>query len=143
MSGPKFTGPSTRCVHNGTQPDLTTGGVVTPIFPSTAHRYPGPSGENPYPRNFNVTNIESVSQKIAALENAQAALVFGSGMAAVSTTLFSLLRAGDHVLFHEDLYGGTHHFATQTLPRFGIEVTLCDLGTPNLERFTKTNTRAI
>ena len=141
MSDAKFNGQSTRCVHAGTRPDPHMGGVVTPIFPSTAHRYPGPSGENPYPRYYNVTNIVSVSEKIANLESAEAAMVFGSGMAAISTALFGIVRAGDHVLFHEDLYGGTVHLARETLPRFGIEVSFCDLGSPELAKRVKPNTR--
>lgn len=134
---------STRCVHAGTRPDQQTGGVVTPILPSTAHRFPNPSGENLYPRYFNIPNITSVSAKIAALEHAESALVVSSGMAAVSTCLLGLLKAGDHVLFHSELYGGTLHMAKETLPRFGIEVGFCDLQTEDLSAQVRPVTRMI
>lgn len=140
MNKPGF---STRCVHAGTRADQETGGVVTPVLPSTAHRSPNPSGTNLYPRYFNVPNVAAVGAKIANLESAEAGLVFASGMAAISTTIFALLRAGDHALFHTDLYGGTLHFVTETLPRFGIEFSICDLGTADLADHIRPNTRLI
>jgi cystathionine beta-lyase len=84
-----------------------------------------------------------VGEKIANLESAEAGLVLASGMAAVSTTLFGLLRAGDHALFHTDLYGGTLHFVTETLPRFGIEFSTCDLSKADLADHIRPNTRLI
>jgi len=134
---------STTCVHAGARPDQHTGGIVTPILPSTAHRFPNPSGENLYPRYFNIPNITAVSAKIAALERAEAALVVSSGMAAVSTCLLGLLRAGDHVLFHSELYGGTLHLAKETLPRFGIEVDFYDLQGDDFMTRVRPNTRMI
>ncbi len=113
---------ATLCVHAGTHEDPSTGGVCTPIFPSTAYVYPSPSQENTYPRYFNVPNQRAVSQKIAALEQAEAGLVFGSGMAAITTVLFSCLKPGDHALFQADLYGGTFHFIADELTQFGIEL---------------------
>jgi cystathionine beta-lyase len=113
-------GDSTISVHAGTYADERTDGVNSPIFTSSAYAYPGPSGENVYPRYFNTPNQEAVGRKLAALEKGEAALVFASGMAAISTLLFSRLKAGDHAVFQGDLYGGTHRLVAGELARFGI-----------------------
>jgi cystathionine beta-lyase len=112
----------TLCVHAGTYLDEQTGGVNTPIFASTAFAYPNPANENIYPRYFNVPNQRVLAAKLAALEKGEDGVVFGSGMAAISTLMFAHLKAGDHALFQADLYGGTYHFAAAELPKFGIEV---------------------
>ena len=91
-------GLSTLCVHAGTYVDAPTGGVNSPIFTSTAYAYPNPANENVYPRYFNVPNQRVVAAKMAALEKGEAALVFGSGMAAISTLLFAHLKPGDHAV---------------------------------------------
>jgi cystathionine beta-lyase len=114
--------PATLCVHAGTYVDEQTGGVCTPVFPSTSYAYPNPADENVYPRYFNTPNQRAVARKVAALEQGEDALVFGSGMAAITTVLFAHLKPGDHVICQADLYGGTHHFITAELVRFGIEV---------------------
>ena len=114
--------PATVCVHTGTHLDKGTFGVGSPIFPCTSYAYPNATGENIYPRYFNVPNQRVVAKKVAALEKAEDALVFGSGMAAISTLLFAHLKPGDHALFQADLYGGTYHFATAELSGFGIQV---------------------
>jgi cystathionine beta-lyase len=134
--------PGTLCVHGGTHLDEATGGVNTPIFTSTSYVYPNPANENIYPRYFNVPNQRAVASKVAALEKGEDALVFGSGMAAISTLLFAHLKPGDHALFQADLYGGTYHFATAELAAFGIEVTFAG----NQDEFVQSlrpNTRLI
>ena len=78
-----------------------------------------------YGRNTNPT-IAVFEQKIASLEGAAAATAFASGMAAVSGVLFSLLSPGDRVVSVKDTYGGTSRLFTENLPRFGVEVTLCE-----------------
>jgi cystathionine beta-lyase/cystathionine gamma-synthase len=115
--------PDTLCVHAGTLRDPTTGGVTSPIFTATSYVYPNAQQEAFYPRYFNVPNQRAVAEKLAALEKGEDALVFGSGMAAISTVLFALLKPGDHALFQGDLYGGTYHFVAEELVKFGIEVT--------------------
>ena len=115
---------STRCVHAGTYLDPATGGACTPIFPSTAHRFPHPSGQNIYPRYFNTPNQQVVARKVAALEDAEDGLVFASGMAAIATLLAGHLQAGDHAVFQADLYGGTLELVTRQLPRWGVQYTL-------------------
>ena len=113
---------ATVCVHTGTHQDERTGGIGSPIFPCTSYAYPNPADENIYPRYFNVPNQRVVAKKVAALEKGEDALVFGSGMAAISTLLFAHLKPGDHALFQADLYGGTYHFITTELSTFGIQV---------------------
>lgn len=115
---------STRCVHAGTYLDPVTGGACTPIFSSTAHRFPHPTGRNIYPRYFNTPNQQVVARKVAALEGAEEGLVFASGMAAITTLLAAHLRSGDHAVFQADLYGGTWELVTRQLPRWGISFSL-------------------
>jgi len=114
--------PSTLCVHAGSHLDEATGGACSPIYTSTAYAYPNPADENIYPRYFNTPNQRVINRKLAALEQGEDALVFGSGMAAISTLLFAHLKPGDHAAFQADLYGGTHQLVTKELVRFGVEI---------------------
>lgn len=78
-----------------------------------------------YSRNTNPT-VATFEEKLRQLENAPAATSFSSGMAAISNTLFTLLSPGDRVVSVKDTYGGTNVLFTEFLPRFQIDVTLCD-----------------
>jgi len=80
-----------------------------------------------YSRNTNPT-VRAFEEKVAALEGAEAATSFASGMAAISATLFTLLRPRDRVVSVRDSYGGTNKIFTEFLPPFGIEASLCDTG---------------
>ena len=99
----------TRCiVRHEWRPDGTVAfpGSVPPIDPSTAfHHLEGEA--QPYPRYFNTGDQARVAQLIADLEQAEAGLLFSSGMAAITTTLRTLLPPGAHAVFLEGLYGGT------------------------------------
>jgi cystathionine beta-lyase len=119
---PKPHGLSTLCIHAGTHLDQATGGACSPIFTSTAFGFPNPTNENIYPRYFNTPNQQVINRKMAALEQGEAALVFGSGMAAVATLLLAHLKPGDHAIFQNDLYGGTVHLMARELQRLGVEV---------------------
>ncbi len=114
--------PSTLCLHAGTYLDKPTGGACSPVFTSTAYAFPNPANQNIYPRYFNTPNQQVIASKLAALEKGEAAVVFGSGMAAISTLLLAHLKPGDHAIFQNDLYGGTVQFITQELTRLGMEV---------------------
>ncbi len=112
-------GLNTHCTHTGEIWDPVYRGSVSPIYTSTSYEYEDVDIKR-YPRYFNTPNQEGVSRKIAALEKTEDALVFGSGMAAISTALLSFLRQGDHVILPESIYGGTFHLATTQFPRQGI-----------------------
>jgi cysteine-S-conjugate beta-lyase len=113
---------ATRCVHDGQRMDEFRG-INTPIYTSTSYGYLD-TDERLYPRYFNIPNQKVIIEKLASLEKAQTGLVFSSGMAAVSTTLLSLLNQGDHCIFQNGLYGGTLHFVNREFGRFGIEHTV-------------------
>lgn len=114
--------PSTLCVHAGTYLDKVTGGACSPVFTSTAYAFPNQANENIYPRYFNTPNQQVINRKLAALEHGEAALVFGSGMAVISTVLLAFLKPGDHAVFQDDLYGGTMQFITRDLQGLGVDV---------------------
>lgn len=133
----------TTCVHAGTLLDEKTGGVNSPIYTSTSFAYLD-LDETVYPRYFNIPNTEALGEKIAALEKAESGMVFSSGMAAITSVLFAFLRQGDHAIFQTGLYGGTFHFVTTQLERFGIEHDISgDNETDTFERLIKKNTRLI
>lgn len=113
---------STLCIHAGTHLDEATGGACSPIYTSTAFAFPNPANANIYPRYFNTPNQRVINRKLAALEQGEDALVFGSGMAAIFTLLLAYLKPGDHAAFQTDLYGGTQQLVTKELVRFGVEV---------------------
>lgn len=115
-------GMETLCVHAGTYQDRETGGACSPVFTSTAFGFPNQRNENIYPRYFNTPNQQVINRKMATLEQGEAALVFGSGMAAISTLLLAHLNPGDHAIFQNDLYGGTMQFITGELYRLGVDV---------------------
>src|SRR6478736_3495252 len=70
--------------------------------------------------------ITLAEQAAAAIEGTEAALVFASGMGAITTTILSLLKAGDNIVAQRDLYGGVTKFFSEWLPKLGIETTLVD-----------------
>ncbi|MDQ3535492.1 MAG: PLP-dependent aspartate aminotransferase family protein [Bacteroidota bacterium] len=107
------------CVHSGSELITDSQSVVTPVYPASSYRYRKTS-ENTYPRYFNTINQKVIIEKLSALEGGQDGLIFSSGMAAISTTLFSLLQQGDHVVFCQGLYGGTYHLVTSEFEKRGI-----------------------
>ena len=109
----------TQCVHSGVIKDSVNGGVNSPIFTSTAFNYLDRE-QVPYPRYFNTPNQKAVVAKVCALEGAEDGALFSSGMAAISTSILTFAAAGDHVVMMDELYGGTHAFATNEFPRLGI-----------------------
>lgn len=110
----------TLCVHAGSLVDEQHNGAISPLYPSTSYAF-NDVEIGQYPRYFNTPNQRGLAEKIAALEGAEAGLIFSSGMAAVSTALLSHLKSGDHVIFQDDLYGGTRNFVKHEFPKYGIE----------------------
>lgn len=113
-------GVNSTCVHTGEAEDKQHKGAVSPIFVSSSYAYENVDVKR-YPRYFNTPNQEGLSKKIASLENKEAGMIFGSGMAAISTTVLAFLKSGDHVIFQNALYGGTMNFIHKEFTRFGIE----------------------
>ena len=110
----------TKCVHAGELVDKQYGGATSPIFMSTSYKFTDVEF-NQYPRYFNTPNQIGLAKKIASLEGAEAGLIFSSGMSAISNALLSHLKYGDHVIFQNDLYGGTRNFIKKEFPKYGIE----------------------
>jgi len=117
--------PDTLLVHAGEPRPRAGSAVAMPIYQSSTFEETESRGYHDirYARLSNTPSHDALHAKLAALEGAEAALATASGMAAISATLFSILRAGDHVLAQQGLYGGTHDLLTHDLPRLGIEVT--------------------
>jgi cystathionine beta-lyase/cystathionine gamma-synthase len=118
----------TKLIHSGEACPLIEGAVSMPIFQSATFEYSGEQDYHAlrYIRLNNTPNHDALHRKLAAIENAEAALVTSSGMAAVATTLLTLLGTGDHLLAESCLYGGTHVLLTTEFPRLGIEVDFID-----------------
>ncbi|MGD8314218.1 MAG: aminotransferase class I/II-fold pyridoxal phosphate-dependent enzyme [Syntrophobacterales bacterium] len=112
----------TKLIHAGEPNPLIQGAVSIPIFQSSTFEYAGQESYHDlrYIRLNNTPNHVALHEKLAALENGEAAVVSASGMAAISTTLLALLSAGDHFLAQDCLYGGTHDLITKDLPAYGI-----------------------
>ncbi len=133
--------PETLCVHEGQIKDPLYNGAVSPLYMATAYSY---MKGDMYPRYFNTPNQVGLSKKISALENSEESLIFGSGMAAISTSLLAFLSSGDHVIFQSDLYGGTRNFATEHLNAYGIEFSFADsTSLKDFETKIKDNTKVI
>lgn len=115
-------GINTICAHTGEIKDEQFKGSVSPIYLSSSYEFLDAKIKR-YPRYFNTPNQEYLSKKIAALEHADAALIFASGMAAISHMFFSFLKSGDHIVLQNTLYGGTSNFVKEEFPKHGITFT--------------------
>lgn len=112
----------TKLVHAGEPDPRINRAVSMPIFQSSTFEYSGESEyyDIKYIRLSNTPNHDVLHEKLATLENGEAALVTSSGMAAISTTLLTVVSSGDHLLAQKGLYGGTHDFLTKDFASFGI-----------------------
>ena len=140
----------TQAVHAGEHPDPSYGDSVAAIHMATTY-YLGSAEEGAdlfsgqrdgfvYNR-WGSPNQSMLEEKVAALEGAETALATATGMAAISTALFSVMKAGDHVVATDSLYSGTQHIIAHELPRFGIETSIVDATDPaNVERALRPNT---
>jgi cystathionine beta-lyase/cystathionine gamma-synthase len=134
----------TKLVHCGER--AVEGAVCLPVFQSvTFASRPGDGYHDVrYIRLSNTPNHHLLHEKLAAIEGGEAALVTASGMAAITTSLLTFLRAGDHLLAQDCLYGGTHGFVTQELPALGISYDFIDASVPSSwERLLRPTTRVI
>lgn len=155
MSQPNF---STQVVHAGEQRVKPHQAITTPIFPTStypfqntqemidymeAHLWGDETGREEYGRYGNPT-VAAAEAKLAELDGGEAACLFSSGMAAVTTTLLSLLSAGSHLVMTDDCYRRTRQFVTQFLARYGVESTVVTMGDYEaLEAAIRPNTKVI
>lgn len=133
----------TICVHEGEVKDTQYRGAVSPLFLSTSYPYANVD-EKRYPRYLNSPNPQNLAKKVAALENAEDALMLSSGMAAISNTILTILKPGEHIILQNQLYGGTAHFITEELKALNIAFDFTDgLDVADLEKLIKPNTKAV
>lgn len=143
-------GIDSRAVHAGKRADAS-GALAEPIFQTAPFSFSGmdalaraAEGDPPdafYTREGN-PNWTSAEKKLAALEGAEEAVLFGSGMAAISTAFLAHLKSGDHVVATEDLYGGTVRFFRDVLEPMGIAVTFVPTDPePRIEAALRETTR--
>ena len=148
-----YSGFNTNLVHVGEKPDPTTGSVIPPIYQTTTFAFD--TNENMldlmegratgyiYTRYGN-PNYTMVEEKIAFLEEAENGLVLGSGMAATSTAIIAIAKAGEHIITHADIYGGSFGLFQDLLPRFGMETSFVDCtDLSQIKEAVKENTRII
>ena len=139
----KNRGINTICTHAGELKDNEFKGAVSPLYMSTSYAFEDVEVKR-YPRYFNTPNQQALAIKMAALEHGETALIFGSGMAAVSTALLAFLHKGDHVVLQQTLYGGTSNLVVEEFDKFGIEYSFTkDLAPSSFESEVKENTKVI
>lgn len=136
-------GVNTICTHVGEVKDEQFKGAISPLYMSSSYAYHDVDVKR-YPRYFNTPNQEGLAKKIAALENCEAGLIFGSGMAAISTVVMAFLEAGDHIVLQGDIYGGTYSLVVEQFNKFGIEYSFTEgLEASDFEENIKSNTKVI
>ena len=136
----------TKLIHAGEPDPRIEGAVSIPIFQSSTFEYAGQTDYDSlrYIRLNNTPNHIALHKKLAALEGAEAALVTSSGMSAITTSLLTFLKSGDHLLAHSTLYGGTADYVKHDLPQYGIEVDFFDAMIPDVwESKVKPNTKVV
>nr|WP_046755541.1 PLP-dependent aspartate aminotransferase family protein [Kordia jejudonensis] len=136
-------GLNTVCTHTGEVEDKQFKGAVSPIYLSSSYAFED-IDEKRYPRYFNTPNQQALCKKVAALEHTEAAMIFGSGMAAVSTSLLAFLHKGDHVVLQNALYGGTMNLVLEEFDKYGIEYSFTQsLNIKDFKKEIKKNTKVI
>jgi cystathionine gamma-synthase len=117
----------TRAIHDGQEPEETTGAVIVPIYQTSTYAQEGINQHRgyDYARTDNPTRT-ALQRAIASLEGGDWGLAYGSGMAAIQNVMY-LLSPGDHILMSDDAYGGTFRLVDKILTRYGIEYSMTDL----------------
>src|SRR3954470_20424980 len=128
----KFDRPETQATRGAADLEKKNGPMSLPIYQTSTFevrdndeqlRVTG--SDSYYTRYGNPTNTVA-ERTVAELEGVDAALTFASGMGAISTTIMALLKAGDHIVAQREIYGGTHKFLSQWLPKVGVGNTFVD-----------------
>ena len=138
-----YKGVNTICTHVGQVKDEQFGGSVSPIYPGTSYEYIDKEIDR-YPRYSSTPNQEFLAKKISALEETEDAIILGSGMAAISTSLLAFLNSGDHIVLQNDIYGGTRNLVEAQFNRYGIQYSFTDgLDVQSFEKEIRPSTKAI
>ena len=135
---------ATRAVHAGQRPDPVTGAVMTPIYQTSTYVQEGLGRHKgyEYARTQNPTR-EALERNVASLEGGTFGFAFGSGLAALDATL-KLLRAGDHVVSGDNIYGGSHRLMERIYTQYGVTFSFVDMrGIEAVERALTPATRMI
>jgi cystathionine beta-lyase/cystathionine gamma-synthase len=149
----EYRGDSSRSVHSGEVRDPSTGSVTTPIYQTSNFAFEDTDSlvavmsekqeGYVYTRYGNPT-VRAVEKKLADLERTEDAVAFSSGMAAVATTIMTLVSTGDHIVSSQGVYGGTFILLNGLLRKFGVEVTFVDpLHPEEMDEAVKPNTKLI
>lgn len=122
---------STKAIHIGSEPEKSTGAVIPPLFMTSTYRQesPGKFEKYDYARGFN-PNFTYLEQVLAALEGAKNAVVFSSGLGALTGLILTLLKSGDHVVGIDDLYGGTYRLFVKVFEKYNIGFSQVDMSDP-------------
>jgi len=134
----------TLAIHAGQSPDPTTGAIMTPVYLTSTYVQDGPGVHKgyEYSRTQNPTR-HALQDCLAALEGARHGLAFASGLAATDAVLH-LLDAGDHVVYSDDVYGGTFRIFDKVFRRLGLAFDAVDMADPaNVERAMRKETRLV
>jgi len=135
---------ATKLIHAGVEPDPTTGAIMTPIYQTSTYvqAAPGDHKGYEYARTQNPTRTV-LQNALAAIENGNHALCFGSGMAATDAVA-KLLMPGDEVIVANDLYGGTYRIFTKVFANYGIKFDFIDMGNAeNIRNYINSHTKMI
>lgn len=135
---------ATRLAQSGVRFDTATGAVSVPVYQSAtfAHPAPGQTTGYDYTRTGNPTR-QALEEALAALDGGVGAYAFSSGMAAI-TAVMMLFDAGDHLIFGEDIYGGTYRLMDWILSKFNLSVSYVDTADPAaVEAAIQPETRAV
>ena len=134
----------TRAIHDGQDPDPTTGAIIVPVFQTATYVQDGVAQHKgyEYARTQNPTR-GALETALASLEGAEYGFCFASGMAAISACMH-LLKSGDHVVASDDLYGGTYRIFEQVFRSGGLDFTYVDAAdTDQVQGALRDNTRMI
>lgn len=134
----------TKLIHAGVAPDPATGAIMTPIYQTSTfvQEAPGVHKGYEYARTGNPTRT-ALQNALAAVENGNHGLCFGSGLAATDAIL-KLLNPGDEIIATNDLYGGTYRIFTKVFERYGIRFHFISMGdVNNISNFVNENTRMV
>jgi cystathionine beta-lyase/cystathionine gamma-synthase len=135
---------ATKFIHAGSEPDPSTGAIMTPIYQTSTYvqEAPGKNKGYEYARSQNPTR-KALEDALAIIENGKYGLAFSSGVAATDAVI-KLLKPGDEVIAANDMYGGTYRLFTKIFEKFGLKFHYIDMhDANNIKKFINANTRLI